>query len=177
MKLSEAILLGRSLVTPRRADFGSCAWGMAAAANGKNGSQVFKEACASGWEDVGIAFGYPWTSKIAGQAPCEHAYLEYSPIAYIIAHLFDEHVFGTADWTVERIAEWIATIEPKELPAPKDDKEESRQFNGRMIEELCEIGEKIIDAYADDLRKRFGMSATQYKQAEELYLYGDLSGK
>ena len=59
--------------------------------------------------------------------------------------------------------------------------DEDRQFNGRMIEELCELGEKIIDLYAADIRKqaaeRCGMTETQYRHAESLYLHGDLSGR
>ena len=33
------------------------------------------------------------------------------------------------------------------------ERNEFREFNGRMIEELCEIGEKIVDAYAQDIRR------------------------
>ena len=54
--------------------------------------------------------------------------------------------------------------------------DEDRQFNGRMIEELCELGEKIIDLYAADIRKQVS-SAGDYKYAESLYLHGDLSGR
>jgi hypothetical protein len=30
----------------------------------------------------------------------------------IITHLFDRHVFGKRDWTIERLAQWVASVEP-----------------------------------------------------------------
>jgi hypothetical protein len=61
------------------------------------------------------------------------------------------------------------------------ERNEFREFNGRMIEEMCEIGEKIIDLHVSAIRKsaaeNAGMTPTQYQQAEALYLYGDLSGR
>lgn len=61
------------------------------------------------------------------------------------------------------------------------EREEFREFNGNTINELCEIGEKIIGLYAADIRKspaeQCGMTEPDYRQAEALYLYGDLSGK
>jgi len=63
----------------------------------------------------------------------------------------------------------------------EQERNEFREFNGRMIEELCEIGCKIVDLYVADIQKtaaeKCGMTKTEYRQAEALYLYGDLSGK
>lgn len=58
--------------------------------------------------------------------------------------------------------------------------DQDREFNGRMIEELCKLGEAVIKPYEEKLRKsaaeNAGMTETQYRQAEALHLYGDLSG-
>ena len=58
----------------------------------------------------------------------------------------------------------------------EQEREEFRQFNGNTINELCELGEKIIDLYAERLRKQVA-SAGDYNYAESLYLHGDLSGR
>lgn len=58
--------------------------------------------------------------------------------------------------------------------------DQDREFNGRMIEELCKLCEAVIKPYEEKLRKsaaeNAGMTETQYRQAEALHLYGDLSG-
>lgn len=45
-------------------------------------------------------------------------------------------------------------------------------FDGSTIEELCELVEKVQPTPAEQC----GMTETQYRQAEALHLYGDLSG-
>lgn len=58
--------------------------------------------------------------------------------------------------------------------------DQDREFNGRMIEELCKLGEGVIKPYEEKLCKsaaeQCGMTETQYRHAEALHLYGDLSG-
>ena len=39
---------------------------------------------------------------------------------------------------------------------PADRPETLQEFNGRTILELCELGEKILDLYAADIRKQGG---------------------
>ena len=46
------------------------------------------------------------------------------------------------------------------------------QFDGSTIEELCELVETVQPTPAEQC----GMTETQYRQAEALHLYGDLSG-
>ncbi len=57
-----------------------------------------------------------------------------------------------------------------------EEREQMRQFNGATINQLCELGCAIVDAYAERLRKQVS-SAGDYKYAESLYLHGDLSGR
>jgi len=59
----------------------------------------------------------------------------------------------------------------------EQERNEFREFNGRVIEELCELGDKIVAPYVSKLaHEQAGMSREQYRQAESLYLHGDLSG-
>ena len=41
------------------------------------------------------------------------------PIKEIIPHLFDQHVFGKRDWTLEQLAQWVAGVEPEESIAAR----------------------------------------------------------
>jgi len=60
----------------------------------------------------------------------------------------------------------------------EQERNESREFNGRMIEELCKLSEEIMKPYEEKTAaEKCGMTKTEYRQAEALYLYGDLSGK
>jgi hypothetical protein len=37
----------------------------------------------------------------------------------IIAHLFDYHVMVKKNWTIDRLAVWVKTVEPEEVPLPE----------------------------------------------------------
>jgi hypothetical protein len=37
-----------------------------------------------------------------------------------IAHLFDNHVFGKQDWTLDQLIDWVRSVEPTEA-APQDE--------------------------------------------------------
>jgi hypothetical protein len=36
----------------------------------------------------------------------------------IIAHIFDYHVMKKRDWTLDQLAEWVQTVEPKNYDPP-----------------------------------------------------------
>ncbi len=36
------------------------------------------------------------------------------PVKDLITHLFDQHVFGKGDWTLEQLREWVASVEPQQ---------------------------------------------------------------
>jgi len=116
MRLSEAIMLGCSL---NRQGFGdyevrpvmsrvarTCAMGAALKAIGKDVDFLEEEV-------------WPW---IIGNAICPACGSE-GEVARTIFHLNDDH-----EWSRERIADWVATIEPAETP------EEKRE----IVENFCE---------------------------------------
>ena len=47
-----------------------------------------------------------------------------------------------------------------------------KQFDGSTIDALCDLVEQI----QPEAHEQAGMSREQYRQAESLYLHGDLSG-
>jgi hypothetical protein len=110
-RLSEAILLGSTILKPSRYEAISkdgssgCAVGMALVANG----HARKRTIIGG---VALTELYPWTKKaVSTAAPC-HCGKALNragkwPARAIIMHLFDEH-----KWSAERIADYVAKIEP-----------------------------------------------------------------
>jgi len=53
------------------------------------------------------------------------------PIKEIIPHLFDQHVFGKRDWTLEQLAQWVAGVEPEEsIAARSAEKSRGEQDSG-----------------------------------------------
>jgi len=61
---------------------------------------------------------YPWVyQKMDGPCGCSDQYnfsLEKPAVTHIIAHIFDEHIFGAKDWTLERLVDWVRSVEPEE---------------------------------------------------------------
>jgi len=104
MKLSECIRLGSMLGSQYFGswfghDNSSCALGAASLAIG----------CADGGE-VSRRWEWGWDESVELHCPeCGQARRLY---AAIIAHLNDKH-----RWSRERIADWVATIEPEESPS------------------------------------------------------------
>ena len=107
MKLSEAILLGSTLVKPVRGQIddgngGGCAYGMAR----RSSNSTFANPAWGDW-DLHTDLYKPMmgtdgnTFSWYGQIPARHA----------ITHIFNQHVCD-GDWTIERLAEWVASIEP-----------------------------------------------------------------
>jgi len=121
MKLSEAILLGSTVVKPLGGGLGTdpsrqtCAFMMAAAAQSK-------PACM--WAEAAAA--WPWLTRQLAHVPCGcRGWDRYLPANYMTAiiHIFACHVaqgescYAEAfedKWTIERLADWIAAVEPSD---------------------------------------------------------------
>jgi hypothetical protein len=107
VKLSEAILLG-SVTGPQiigslsDRDSGTCALGAALKACGISIVDL---------EDVPVASSvWPWLSRAQVCPVCREKVRE---VTYVITnHLNDRHL-----WSRERIAEWVASVEPKDEQA------------------------------------------------------------
>ena len=133
MQLWEAISLGRVLVKPISRgewyfDGSGCARGMALEAVGKR--------CQSTNAQNYIRFErlWPWTTSNS-RYPCECSRnpdpvlnTGVSSISVIITHLFDEHVerwradahvIPLSIWTLERLIDWVRSVEPEPEPEPE----------------------------------------------------------
>lgn len=100
MQLSEAIFLGSKLSKQAFGvlcdhDGGTCAYGAALKAIGGKG----------------IAREWPWIADVTHTMPCPECGEVESVGAIPSTHLNDMH-----RWTRERIADWVATVEPREEP-------------------------------------------------------------
>ncbi len=120
VKLSEAILLGSTVLAPKAGGqvFGEnqagCALGMAAVAKGCSFRSVTefdpKERRTLGTEDV---WGHWVLTPVARPCQCWRILLpRQMRIKDIIAHLFDHHVMRRKNWTLEQLVEWVKTVEP-----------------------------------------------------------------
>lgn len=128
MRSSEALILGSVMlkahpgsvyIRDKGREFG-CAIGMIAAGSGHLKELQDGNLILPGWmyEEVIL--------------PCQCGGFTKHRIEAIVMHLFDNHVFRhTGDhfdvdgkqlekWTLDQIADWLYSIEPKELPAPKE---------------------------------------------------------
>lgn len=126
MKLSDAILLGSTVLAPKagRQHFSElkagCALGMAAIANGCTFRPVTqfdeKDRRTLGTEGV-------WGNWVLTEVrrPCEcwrFLVAREMRIKDIIAHLFDHHVMRKKNWTLEQVVEWVKTVEPEDAVPP-----------------------------------------------------------
>ena len=107
MRLSDAIALGRTLIKSvpyyrNDTNGGGCALGMADVAIGSTDSLNH----------------YPWTcaegSKFDLPCGCEKVILNHQWASRIIVHIFNEHVHGDGDWTLDRLIDWVRSVEPIE---------------------------------------------------------------
>lgn len=145
MKLSEAILLGSTVVTPKAGalrfsgENAGCALGMAAIASGCTFAPVQRQIPVSDLRTVNVEEVWgTWLVEVVTR-PCDcrgpitlrylrlkeiTAYL-FDPgsaplpremrIKDIIAHLFDHHYIGKRNWTLDQLASWVGRWEPTEL--------------------------------------------------------------
>jgi hypothetical protein len=122
MKLSEAILLGSTVLTPRAGGQhfaetqSGCALGMAAIANGCSFHTVknFDERDRRTLGTEGV-WGNWVLQKVVRPCDCWRFWMRREMrIKDIITHLFDWHVMVKKNWTLERLVAWVETVEPKE---------------------------------------------------------------
>jgi len=130
MKFVEAMELGSMVVKPtpglmmNAANQAGCALGMAAEAKGctwgdpvprldnESDDDYLKRARTTNME-----LFWPWLAhSVAFPCDCyKHRSSDSDMAKVVIAHLFDEHVFGVKDWTRERFVEFLKSIEPSEF--------------------------------------------------------------
>jgi len=123
MKLSEAILLGSTVVAAQpggqyfEETKSGCALGMAAIANGCRFRPVTRPVKENDRRTLGVEGVWgQWVLRVV-MRPCECWELRVPPamrIKDIIAHLFDFHVMKKKNWTLDQLAAWVDTWEPKE---------------------------------------------------------------
>jgi hypothetical protein len=144
MKLSEAILLGSTVVTTKAGalhfsgENAGCALGMAAIASGCTFSPAERQIPVKDLRTVNVEDIWgPWLLRVVirpcdCRAPIKLSSLRLKEItAYlvgrgsgtlprgmrikdIVAHLFDHHVMGKRDWTLDQLVGWLESWEPKE---------------------------------------------------------------
>ena len=127
MKLSDAILLGSTLLAPQAGRQYSaetqsgCALGMAAIATGCSYRKVrnvpWQERRTLGVEGVWGS----WTLEVV-KRPCKCFFL-FVPrkmrVKDVIAHVFDYHVVRQKNWSLEQLVDWVRTVEPNEPAKPQ----------------------------------------------------------
>lgn len=128
MKLSEAILLGSTVLAPRAGGQHysetqeGCALGMAAVARGCTFHTVVRPVDDRDRRTLGAEGVWgTWVLEHV-ERPCDCWRIcirRKMRIKDVIAHLFDFHIMGKKDWTLERLVAWVETVEPKEVQ-PED---------------------------------------------------------
>src|SRR5215475_6788280 len=124
MKLSEAILLGSSILTPRagRQHFAEtqegCALGMAAVARGctfRTWTKPFDERDRRTLGVEGV-WGNWVLDEVERPCDCWRIWIRRKMrIKDIVAHLFDYHIMNKRNWTLEQLVKWVETVEPKKV--------------------------------------------------------------
>ncbi|HXJ86762.1 MAG TPA: hypothetical protein VMS18_08105 [Candidatus Binatia bacterium] len=124
MKLSEAILLGSTVLSPKAGGqhFSEtqqgCALGMAAVARGCTFRTVIRAVDDTERRTLGVegVWGDWILEQVERPCDCWRIWLRRKMrIKDIIAHLFDYHVMDKKNWTLEQLVAWVETIEPKEV--------------------------------------------------------------
>lgn len=117
MRLSEAIALGRVLLTPIPGNYFSgdnsgCALGMGLAGVGckSRDTAVIEKDLDKHWS---------WMNNRIPSLPCGCVSTNFD-IATNIVHLFDEHVCGNKDWTLDQLIDWVRSVEPAEPEIESD---------------------------------------------------------
>jgi hypothetical protein len=145
MRLSEAILLGSTVIAPKAGgqyfskSQSGCALGMAAIARGceygtKGHAIPEQDRRAVGTEGV-------WGSWVMREVvrPCDcwrFRVPHEMRIKDVIAHIFDHHVMAKKNWTLEQLAAWVKTVEPKEeVVTPEEAIRERFRFGVSYVEE------------------------------------------
>jgi len=158
MRLSEAILLGSTVVKPKKGalhfsgENSGCALGMAVIANGGTFRRIDSPLPASERRTLNVEEIWgTWLLRHV-ERPCDcrvprvlnHLRRKKSAadvrfplfhlpremrIKDVVAHLFDYHVMQKRDWTLDRLTSWLRPLEPDELA-------ESSSLEGRYVAPL-----------------------------------------
>ncbi len=119
MRLSEAILIGSTVVKPKAGtqfsaeEQAGCAIGMAGVAIGASFSSVPDGRREGGLESI---YGWEWTGRRV-HLPCWCFVFQKKSIAWTITHIFDTHVMLKKNWTLEQLVTWVRSVEPAEVVA------------------------------------------------------------
>jgi len=146
MKLSEAILLGSTVVAPKAggqyfsASRSGCALGMAAIARGCEYGPSRQAIPIPEQDRRAVGTEMVWGSWVLREVvrPCDcwrFRVPREMRINDVIAHLFDHHVMFKKNWTLERLAVWVKTVEPKEEAPPESPSCDRHRLMVSQIEE------------------------------------------
>jgi hypothetical protein len=123
MRASEALLLGSTILKPIAGIFnneqgGGCAMGMIAAAYGGPWMANVPTWMLERRSDLRLPCGCKDEFVVGGGCfPVERTSME-ATVQGVVVHLFNYHVCMTGDWTIEKLADWISTMEPVEPEQP-----------------------------------------------------------
>ena len=163
MKLSEAILLGSTVLTPKAgqqhySDLNAgCALGMAAVAAGytfRAATEPFDEKDRRTLGTEGV-----WGSWVLAtvRRPCDcwrFRVPREMRVKDIIAHLFDRHVMSRKDWTVEQLAAWVETAEPKPTAQKLSKNEVPRIWPSQEESPYWQVAEEAWERRSDPEQRR-----------------------
>ena len=126
MKLSEAILLGSTVLSPRAGGqvfpetHQGCALGMAAVARGCTFRNVIRPIDDTERRTLGVEgiWGAWILERVERPCDCWRIWIRRRlRIKDIIAHLFDYHIMDKKNWTLDQLVAWVEKVEPK-APRP-----------------------------------------------------------
>lgn len=112
MRLSDAIALGRTLITPRGGSLGNgvsgCALGMGLMAKGivAKDEKLLTEP----------EMNWPWITKyMEFPCACSSKGMKLRAVDTIV-HIFDSHITSDhcTDWTLDNLIDWVRSVEPAE---------------------------------------------------------------
>jgi hypothetical protein len=161
MKLSEAILLGSTVLAPKAGGqhFSEtqqgCALGMAAVARGCTFRTVIRPIDDRERRTLGVEGVWgPWVlGRVERPCDCWRIWIRRKMrIKDIIAHLFDYHIMDKRNWTLEQLVAWVETVEPKEVqpedgPSRVIQQRESRSFELQRLRQEAEEWRAVRDAF------------------------------
>src|SRR5258706_15661698 len=173
MRLSEAIVVGSTVLTSKAGgqlfseSQSGCALGMAGVARGCEFGPAREPVDARSRRTLGTeAVWGNWVMRIV-MRPCDcwrFRVPREMRIKDIIAHLFDYHVMVKKNWTIERLAIWVKTVEPEEVPIPEMPRPIARpsivaQYEQRRQEEQDWTAVRQSFEAKDPARRRRGPSS------------------
>ena len=115
MRLSDAIATGRTIVMPHAYTiFNSpkegCALGMGLLGAGGHYSEAPFENPDNPYKQ--LTERWPWLeSPCAAPCGCIEAQVN---VFDVIGHIFDRHVIDDGSWTLDRLIDWVRSVEPSE---------------------------------------------------------------